>query len=56
MVNVDDFLLRMNGKIIRCGCGCNVFRRILIEDDGFITYRCNSCRAKIIGIIRKSDE
>lgn len=32
----------------RCGCGCNVFRK-LKEEDGVLYYVCNSCRRIVRG-------
>jgi hypothetical protein len=36
----EDVIVRIQGKIFRCPCGCNVFR----HPDGLPNiYRCNSC-------------
>ena len=41
-------MLYDNGKNVRCGCGCNVFRKEG-EKDGVLPYKCNSCGEIISG-------
>jgi hypothetical protein len=48
-----DTLVRLSGdqQSFRCSCGSNVFRKLLEGHEdfdprpGFVTYRCNGCRA-----------
>lgn len=41
MTEKKDTVCRVNGKLFRCDCGCNVFRKLLKAP---LRYRCNSCR------------
>ena len=38
-----DVVVRINGRLFRCQCGCNVFRHPEGEPD---IYRCNSCQTE----------
>lgn len=40
---VENFTPRINGKIFRCSCGCNVFSKP--NDQNLDLYECNGCGA-----------
>ena len=36
-------ILKISGESFTCQCGCNVFSKLVISDDGIQRYECNSC-------------
>lgn len=43
-----DVIVRMpNGRLFRCGCGCNVFRKLNPNNPN--EYTCNACEATYEG-------
>jgi hypothetical protein len=38
-VNEDSFVM-INKKSFRCECGCNVFRKLVVDKT---KYKCNAC-------------
>jgi hypothetical protein len=48
-----DTILYVNGVMQRCGCGCNVFRKIS-ETPTENQYQCNACPATYSGAPKTS--
>lgn len=43
-----DYVVRIDGKLFRCECGCNVFRKPDPEHKPKL-FCCNSCGAHWVG-------
>ncbi len=42
--DIENFTVRVGGKLFRCSCGCNVFHKPDQRFPGL--YECNACEAR----------
>lgn len=45
--SIENFTIRINGRLFKCNCGCNVFHKP--DRKHLNIYECNACKTRFEG-------